>query len=138
MSLVQMDYQTIQIMEVKQTLFRGQDQYCFLYVNNHTPAHDDVLADYTPASYHGASAQAVVWSAPPALDGTGGGFLQADSCIFRPSSGGLTQSVYGYYVQDMLTSDLLFAERFAGGPYTIGGTTDPFTVVPVYRELSIP
>lgn len=99
-----------------------------LYTNNLTPAENTVLGDFTEcadASYAAISVTGGSWTV-----GTVAGVTSASAATitFNIST---TASIYGYYVTDSTSANLLWAERFAGAPLTYtsaGGTLyfDPY------------
>jgi hypothetical protein len=95
-----------------------------LFKSNTTPGESDTLATYTEADFTGYSAVTL----------TGASWNVASNPItyakqtFTSSAGSQNQAVYGYFVK--AGTDLIFAERFTDGPYTIVNNGDKIEVTP--------
>ena len=97
------------------------DKVMVLYKSDTTPAHGDTMGTFTPATDNDgpitlASAQWTVQS----VGGTTTGLYSQQTFTFTTGA-----VVYGYYVTDITGAALLWAERFAGAPFTLpagGGT----------------
>ena len=93
-----------------------------LYTNDLTPAEDDILGDYTEATdvaYASVALTGTSWTVSTAAGVTTATYAQQE---FSFSS---SASVYGYYVTDNSSANLLLSERFDGAPFNIpsgGGT----------------
>ena len=93
-----------------------------LFSNDLTPDTDDVLDLYTEVSGNGYASKGLSissWS----IDG-GSAVYPKQTWTFTGAAG----SIYGYYVVNATSSDLLLAERFSDGPYTIGASGDTVSV----------
>lgn len=101
-----------------------------LFKTNVTPAHDDVVADYTEADFQDYAAITLAtasWVA--AVAGTGSGTALANKAYsvyaqqtFTMGTPGTTNTVYGYYIVDNAGTTLLGAELFsASKPMLLAG-----------------
>lgn len=107
----------------------GQDQKLKLYSNNITPAETDTAATYTEAAWTGYAFAALAggtWSF------TSGAPSHADYAqqTFTSSAGSQSAANYGYFVVQTTSGVLMWAERFAGAPYTIVNNGDNIQVTP--------
>jgi hypothetical protein len=89
-----------------------------LYSNNYTPTVDDVVSSYTEVTGGGYASKSLT-SSSWSIDSGIASYPQ-QSWTFTGSAG----SVYGYYVVSATSSDLLFAEKFPNGPYTVSTNGD--------------
>jgi hypothetical protein len=97
-----------------------------LFQNNITSADTDTAGTYTEATFGGYAAialTAATWGAAAAGTITYGAQLTF-SCTGAPSN-----SIYGYYVINA-GGVLLWSERDAGAPYTIGTNGDAVKMTP--------
>lgn len=88
-----------------------------LYVNDVTPSELDSTSTFTEATssgYSSATLSGSSWSVGT-TDGTSSALYSA-GITFTFSVG---ESVYGYYVTDTPTGNLLWAERFPGAPFAL-------------------
>lgn len=100
-----------------------------LFQNDHFPAVDDDLADYTEANFEGyVQHGAVNWSAPVTVGQTT--YTQADEVQFLKGFGGVSNSVYGYFLTDGTGTVLLAAQRYPGPPVSMGADGAIIRVVP--------
>lgn len=86
-----------------------------LYSNNYTPVAGSVAANFTECTFPGYAAQTgLTWTfnAGAASVKT----IVSQLMNFISTAGG-GETIYGYYVQ--MSTTVLFAEKFAAGPYTI-------------------
>jgi hypothetical protein len=109
---------------------QDQDQYMILFTNDHTPAVDDVLADYTEATFSGYTQKV--------LTGSSWGVTSADPSVasyaqqeFVSDDDQTPETQYGYAV--FLADDTFVgAERFAS-PQVIQNDLDQIAVTPRIR-----
>lgn len=120
-----------------QAYFNSRSPICGLYKNDVTPAPTDTLAAYTPCDYDGATLLAVSWDSDPFVETSGTVAMYGDTLIFQPNGATTPNSAYGYYVIDGTTAELLYAQRFAGAPLSIGGTLTALPVQPAWRDRAI-
>lgn len=88
-----------------------------LYTNNRTPAEADTVASYTESTGTGYSAITLTgasWTVATAAGTTTGEYAQQTFTYT-----GAEANIYGYYVTDATPTDLLWAEIFSDGPYSI-------------------
>lgn len=89
-----------------------------LYSNDKSPSDTDVIADYTEVSgggYAGITLTPANWTIT-----AGSAIYPQQSWTFNASAG----DVYGYYLVTETSNEIIFAERFAGGPYSITASGD--------------
>lgn len=106
----------------------GQDLVLKLYTNNITPAKDDTVAAYLEAIGFGYAPIALagsVWSAAAF------GSIAAPQQVFTFT--GALGNVYGYYMVQVLSGILVYAERFSNGPYPIMTSGDKIEVTPTIQ-----
>ena len=94
-----------------------------LYSNNVTPSAADATTAYTELStsngYASIALSASNWNIT-----NGTAVYPQQTWIFTGAAG----SVYGYYVINSVSSQLMFAQRFPNGPYTITTSGDTIRV----------
>lgn len=102
-----------------------------LFKNNHTPADTDDATDYVEADFTGYAAEPLVqgnWAYTPGDPSTA---VYGD-VVYTSTAGSQSQIVYGYYLVQRNTGDLILAERFDDNdptaPYTIVNVGDTITV----------
>lgn len=138
-NLVIMDNQLLRKLSVLRLDWQTQDQLAFLYQNDRVPQPTDNTTNYTPCTYDGASGQSVRWTDLPVIAGPGEAYMRGEPLIFQPTGTTIASQVYGYFVVSVTQAGLvIYAQRFDGAPFVIGNTTDPITVLPEWRERSIP
>lgn len=108
----------------------GQNLILKLYKNDITPGETDTESTYTEANFTGYSSitlTAANWTA------TGGAPSHIDYAqqTFTSTAGSQNQPVYGYYLVQVSSGKLVWAERFTDGPYTIVNNGDAIKVTPV-------
>lgn len=99
-----------------------------LYSNDISPDVDDVVDLYTEVSGNGYAAKGLSvasWS----IAG-GSAVYPQQTWTFTGAAG----TIYGYYVINATSSELMFAERFPSGPYTIAANGD---IIRVTLSLSL-
>ena len=105
-----------------------------LYQNDVTPAEDDVVGDYTVATFTGY-ADAALASGDWTITGTTPTLATCAQKTFTSSAGSQNQTIYGYYVVTDTDNELVFAERFSDAPRTIVNNGDLSNLKP--QVLSI-
>ena len=100
-----------------------------LFQNNITPAEADTAATYTQATFTGYVALTLT---PATWTVTGGAPTSAayPQQSFTSTAGAQNQSIYGYYLVRATSLDLVYAERFSDGPYSIVNNGDAIKVTP--------
>lgn len=106
-----------------------EDLVLKLYKSNTTPAETDTAATYTTADFTGYSNAPLTgasWSV------TTGAPSHADYAqqTFTSSAAQTAQDVYGYFMIRTTSADLMLAERFTDGPYTIANDGDAIKITP--------
>lgn len=108
-----------------------QDLSLRLFKNNVTPAETDVAGDYTVADFTGYSNAALTgssWGA--ASGGAPSSIAYGSQQTFTSSASQSAQSIYGYYLVQASSGTLVWAERFANGPYSISEIGDAIALTP--------
>ena len=93
-----------------------------LYSNDVSPETDDVVDLYTEVSGNGYTAKGLSVSSWSIAGGSA--VYPQQTWTFTGAAG----SVYGYYVINSVSSQLMFAQRFPNGPYTITTSGDTIRV----------
>lgn len=107
----------------------GQNLILKLFKSNTTPGESDTEATYTEADFTGYSAitlTAANWSVSEGAP-TEASYAQQ---TFTSTAGSQSQNVYGYYLVQVTSGKLVWAERFSDGPYTIVNNGDSIKVTP--------
>lgn len=110
---------------------QASDQYMILFSNDHTPAEDDELADYTPATFSGYS--------PATLDGDNWAVTAAEPSVasyaeqeFTSDADQTPETIYGYAIFLVGDDTFVGAERFPS-PVPVQNDTDLVAVTPRLR-----
>jgi hypothetical protein len=100
-----------------------------LFKSNTTPADTDTAASYTEADFTGYTNKTMTGTSWTVTSGdpTTGAYAQQ---TFASTAGSQSQSVYGYYVTQVTSGVLIWAERFTDGPYTIVNNGDEIRITP--------
>ena len=100
-----------------------------LFKSNTTPADTDTAATYTEADFTGYTAKTMTGTSWTVTSGdpTEAAYAQQ---TFASTAGSQNQSVYGYYVVQVSSTELMWAERFTDGPYTIVNNGDEIRITP--------
>lgn len=100
-----------------------------LYKSNTSPADSDTVGTYVEADFTGYSAVTLTGASWTVTQGapTTASYAQQS---FASTANQSAQSIYGYYVTRASTGDLVFAERFTTGPFTIQNNGDTIKVTP--------
>lgn len=107
----------------------GQNLVLKLFKSNTTPGDSDTEATYTEADFTGYSSITLTganWTV------TGGAPSEAAYAqqTFTSSATQTTQNIYGYYLVQVTSGKLVWAERFSDGPYPITNNGDIIKVTP--------
>lgn len=99
-----------------------------LYTNNYTPAKGDTTGSYTECST--ATGYAAVTL--PGTSWTVSTTSHVTTASYAAQTFTLTASatIYGYYITDNSSSNVLWAELFSGGPFNIPSGGGSVTVTP--------
>lgn len=95
-----------------------------LYKNNVTPTVTDVLGTYTEATFTGYASVTLLggtWAV-----GSGPVIATYATQTFTSTANQTLQQIYGYYLKR--GANLVFAERFTDGPYSIVNNGDSISV----------
>jgi hypothetical protein len=106
-----------------------ENQILKLFKSNTTPADTDTHATYTEADFTGYTNKT--------MTGTSWTVTTGDPCTanyaqqtFASTATQTAQSVYGYFVTQVSSGVLMWAERFTDGPYTIVNNGDEIRITP--------
>jgi hypothetical protein len=104
-----------------------------LFKNNYAAILDaTVESDLTEADFTGYSAITLTgssWTITPGAPSVASFAKQT----FTSSAGSQSQNVYGYYIVQTTSGKLVWAERFADGPYSIVNNGDAISVTPTIQ-----
>lgn len=104
-----------------------EDLVLRLYTSDTTPAESDTELTYTEVSGGGYSASMITandWNV------TAGNPSSADHPEITFTFTGSAGNVYGYYVTQISSGSLMWAERFTNGPFNIQNNGDQIKVTP--------
>lgn len=106
-----------------------QNQVMDLYTNNITPAEGDTAATYTAATGSGYAQKSLTGSSWTV---TAGAPSEAAYAMQEYAWSGVPTpaTMYGYFIRQVASGILMWAERFTGAPYTIANATDKVQVTP--------
>lgn len=121
------------LLEQLKDFWNATSQQVGLFQSSHTPANGDVLADYEAieCDFPGYARQdSLAWGVPD-TDGAGRARVtHNDVLVFTRIANGAAQSAFGYFVVDVPSNVVLWAEEFAA-PFPIDDeTADPILVRP--------
>jgi hypothetical protein len=105
----------------------GTDLTLKLFASDTTPADSDLAATFTEASFVGYSAITLT-GASWTITQNAPTSATYSAQTFSSTADQTASSVYGYYITR--STDLVFAERFTDGPYTIETSSDYIVVAP--------
>jgi len=101
-----------------------------LYSNNHTPADGDDVTDYTEATFPGyAGIPMTTWSAA-ALNASNKAEVAEAAQIFTAGVIITPEDIYGIFVTDDSSGDLIYAEENPAGPVTMSAFGQTFSYLP--------
>jgi hypothetical protein len=100
-----------------------------LYKNNYTIIAGSVFANITACDFTGYAAATPVWGAA-SIDGGDHATQTATSIVFTQGTPGTTNSVYGYYLFDVVTSKLIGGDQLPGAPFVTASSGDTVTITP--------
>jgi len=104
-----------------------QDLVIKLYSSDTTPAETDTVATYTETSGGGYSDETLVaanWTVTPGAP-TSASYPEV---VFAFT--GAAGNIYGYYIVQAVSGDLVWAERFTNGPFNVQNNGDEIKVTP--------
>ena len=113
----------------KTATYTQQDLKLKLYSSNTTPGETDTEATYTEATFTGYSAVTLTGASWTITTGalTSASYAQQ---TFTSTAGSQSQNVYGYFLVQVTSGKLVYAERFSDGPYVIVNNGDAIKVTP--------
>ena len=106
-----------------------QDLVLKLYKNDKTPADGDDEGDYTEATFTGyahADLAGASWTVTPGAP-TEAAYAQQ---TFTSSADQTTENIYGYFIVQVTSGKLVWAERFSDAPNPITNNGDNIKVTP--------
>jgi len=124
------------LQEVIRTYFRVVPPVIHLYVNDYIPDLNSSGISFVEATYPGYLSQFTSWPNPPPSPDFPYLYFRGAPNTFRPSGVLTTRTrIYGYYVTDFISTNVLWAERF---PIRIffQDTRDSLVIIPKFGSLS--
>lgn len=109
-----------------------------LFSNNHTPAAGDTVSAYTECAFSGYSYVTMTTWGTPATVTSGLARMEEVQHDFTWDGTGSPGDIYGYYVTDPSSGDLLWAERYGSAPFSPTLSQPTFSVLPRMDAQSIP
>lgn len=100
-----------------------------LFESNTTPAETDTIATYTTATFTGYADITLTGASWTVTAGAPSTAAYAEQ-TFTSTAGGQAKSVYGYVYLRLTTGDIVGAERFTDGPYSIVNNGDAVKITP--------
>ena len=107
----------------------GQNLVLKLYQNNITPADTDTAATYTECTFTGyvnLTLTGASWTVTPGAPAVASYAQQT----FTSSADQAAQNAYGYFLTQLGSGTLVYAERFTGAPFVIQNNGDNIKVTP--------
>lgn len=98
-----------------------------LFQNNITPADTDTAGTYTESSFSG---YASITLAGASWNSAASGSIAYSAQQTITCSGAASQSVYGYYITQVTSGILMWAERDASAPFPIANSGDAVKITP--------
>ena len=99
-----------------------------LYSNNITPSDTDTAGTFTEATFAGYAAITLTgasWNAAAA-----GSITYGSQQTFTRSSTGAGENIYGYYVTQLTSGLLVYAERDGAAPFVVTNQDDAVKITP--------
>lgn len=107
----------------------GQNLVLRLFKSNTTPDESTTEASLTEADFTGYAAITLTAASWVYAAGDPGALSYAQQTFV--STAVQSQSVYGYYLTQVSSGKLVWAERFTDGPYTILHVDDDIKITPI-------
>jgi len=98
-----------------------------LYTSNTTPAESDTAATYTEASGNGYAAITLTGGSWVVTPGAPTSAAYAEQTF---TFTGALGNVYGYFLTQVTSGILVYAERFTGAPFSINNNGDQIKITP--------
>lgn len=97
-----------------------------LFSSNTTPSETDTAGTYTEATFSGYAAITLTGASWGAASTT----IAYAQQTFTHNGGGVSNSIYGYFVVQVTSGTLLYAERDASAPFTLTNNGDNVKITP--------
>lgn len=98
-----------------------------LFQNNITPADTDTAGTYTESTFPGYAAITLTGAS---WNSAASGSIAYSAQQTITCSGSASQSVYGYYITQVTSGILMWAERDASAPFAIANSGDAVKITP--------
>lgn len=105
----------------------AQDLVLKLYQNNIVPSDTDTAATYTEATFSGYAPVTLTGASWGAASGGSIAFAQQ---TFTHNGGGVSNSIYGYYVVQATSGTLVYSERDPSAAFLIANLGDNIKITP--------
>lgn len=112
----------------------GNSALC-LFKNNYTPLHTSAIGDFTEADFDGYARIVLTGWPAAALDGNNKASTFLAYQTFTKAGAITANDIYGAFVLDF-AGNLLYAERFASGPFTLSVPGQKLLYQPVFTATS--
>lgn len=116
-------------MIVNATTAQNENLSMRLFKSNTTPTSTMTLADYTEATFTGYSAVTATSGSWTINEGAPTSATQASATTFTCTAA-TSEAIYGYYLSQITSSQLMWSERFSDGPYTLTNNGDKIILTP--------
>jgi lipoprotein-anchoring transpeptidase ErfK/SrfK len=117
MALLVPDVSEVILLETMLNKTAATDVKLKLYTNNRTPAEGDAIASYTESTGTGYVAITLTGASWTVATATGTTTAEYAQQTFTYT--GAEANIYGYYVTNFSGAQILWAELFSDGPYSI-------------------
>lgn len=104
-----------------------------LFQNNHDPIYTDTFAALVECTFPGYARQQHTWGVTA---GPPGARMSQGGSTFTRSVTGTPQLVYGYFLLDLISGNLVYAEKDPGGPFSLGVAGESYFVTPQWTIIS--
>ena len=98
-----------------------------LFSSNTTPAESDTAVTYTEATFSGYAAITLTGASWGAASGGSIAYAQQ---TFTHNGGGVSNSIYGYFVIQTTSGTLVYSERDGAAPFTLANNGDNVKLTP--------
>jgi hypothetical protein len=106
-----------------------QDGVLKVYTNNITPAETDTAATYTEATWTGYANVSLPGTGATITEGAPSSAVWAQKAFISSANQTLVNN-YGYFVVEVTSGKIKWAERFNGAPWPIQNVNDEIDVTP--------
>lgn len=97
-----------------------------LFSSNTTPSETDTAGTYTEATFSGYAALTLTGASWGAASGS----IAYAQQTFTHNGGGVSNSIYGYFVVQATSGILLYSERDGSAPFTLTNNGDNVKITP--------